>query len=76
MTPERTLRSTRRHGRIVKQKIDVERRVGLPVAALLCLLDEPHHRCVALGERCLVCEVGDGGGGQCQRGYGGRGERG
>ncbi len=57
---------TERHSGLVEQDIDVERRVRLPVAALLRLLDEPDDRRVALGERRLVGEVGGGGGGQAE----------
>jgi hypothetical protein len=63
-----------RDGGLVEQEVDVERRVRLPVAALLRLLDEPDDRRVALGERCLVGEVGSGGGGQAEGGQRTRGE--
>ena len=51
-------RSTQRDRRLIEERVDVDRLVRLAVPAVLSLLDEPHHRGVALGERGLVREVG------------------
>ncbi len=45
---------------LVEKEIDVGRDVRLAVAALVHLLDDSYDGCVALGERALVPEVGDG----------------
>jgi hypothetical protein len=43
---------------LVEEEVDVQRDVRLTGSALLCLLDEPDHRCVPFRERCLVTEGG------------------
>ena len=66
--------TAKRHGRLVEEDVDVERPVRLAVAARLRLRDEPDDRCVALGERRLVGEVGGGSGGQADGRHGTCGE--
>ena len=51
-------RSAQRDRRLVEERVDVDRLVRLAVPAVLSLLDEPHHRGVALGEGGLVGKVG------------------
>ena len=47
-------RSAERDGRLVEERVDVDRDVRLPGTALVGLRNEPHVRCVALRERLLV----------------------
>jgi hypothetical protein len=55
-------------GRLLEEEVDVERPVGLSVAALLLLLDDPNDGCVAFGEGLLVGVVGASDGGQDEHG--------
>jgi hypothetical protein len=63
-------RSAERNRRLSEQRVDVHRLVGLAGSALLLLLDEPHDRGVALGERLLVCEARRRGRREAERGKG------
>ena len=47
-------RPTERNSRLVEERVDVHRLIGLARAALLLLLDEPDHRRVTLGQRSLL----------------------
>jgi hypothetical protein len=53
-------RPTQRHRRLPKEEIDVDGLVRLAGTAFLGLLDEPHDRGEALGERLLVRQGGHG----------------
>ncbi len=54
-------RSSKRHGRLVEQQVDVGRDERLAVSAHILLRDEPDDGCIFLGEGLLVGEIRLGG---------------